>query len=320
MRSRRAFLATVAALVAARRTAAQAPFPARPIRLLVGQAPGGQTDTIARAVAHLWSERWRDGVVVENQAGASGAIAARSVAQAPPDGYALLLGSSASLVLATVTGEAGYDPLRDFTPIGRVARVSYALVARGGLGAAKLDEFVALARRRPGALTLATVGTGSNVAVLATRFARAAGIDVLQVPYKGGAPSVQALLVGEVDATICDLSAVTAHAAAGAMRILAVVGAQRSPLAPEVPTLGEAGYADVGDDPWYALVGPAGLPAPVIDALTAMLRATVRDNELRRRFAALGYTLFEDTPDAFTRALALELAQTRATLAARERR
>ena len=205
MTRRRAFLASVAALLAARPTAAQAPFPARPIRLLVGQAPGGQTDTIARAVARLWSERWRDGVVVENQAGASGAIAARSVAQAPPDGYSLLLGSSASLVIATVSGEAGYDPLRDFTPIGRVARVTYALVARGGLGTAKLDEFVALARRRPGAIALATVGAGSNVALYTTRFARAAGIDVLQVPYRGGAPSVQALLAGEVDATFCDL-------------------------------------------------------------------------------------------------------------------
>jgi len=320
MTDRRAFLATATALLVSRRVVAQAPFPARPIRLLVGQAPGGQTDTIARAVARLWSERWRDGVVVENQAGASGAIAARSVAQAPPDGYSLLLGSSASLVIATVSGEAGYDPLRDFTPIGRVARVTYALVARGGLGTAKLDEFVALARRRPGAIALATVGAGSNVALYTTRFARAAGIDVLQVPYRGGAPSVQALLAGEVDATFCDLSAVAAHEAAGAVRILAVMGAQRSPLAPEVPTLAEAGYAEVGDEPWYALVGPAGLPAPVIETLSAILRATVRDNELRRRFATLGYTLFEDTPDAFTRALAIELAQTRSTLAPRDRR
>jgi tripartite-type tricarboxylate transporter receptor subunit TctC len=320
MTDRRTFLAAAGAMLAARRAAAQATFPSRAIRLVVGQAPGGQTDTIARAVAHLWSGRWRDGVVVENQPGASGAIAARNVAQAPPDGYTLLLGSTASLVLATVSGEAGYDSLRDFTPIGRVARVSYALVARGGLGTARLDEFVTLARRRPGAVTLATVGPASSVAVLATRFARAAGIEILQVPYRSGAPSVQALLVAEVDATICDLSAVAAHAAAGTVRILAVVGAQRSPLAPEVPTLGEAGYADVGDDPWYALVGPAGLPAPVTGTLAALLHSTVREPELRRRFATLGYTVFEDTPDAFTRALARELAQTRSTLATEERR
>ena len=320
MTDRRAFLLTAAALLASPPAAAQPPFPTRTIRLLVGQAPGGQTDAIARAVAHRWSERWRDGVVVENQPGASGAIAARNVAQASPDGHVLLLGSSANLVLAPLAGEAGYDPLREFTPIGRVARVSYALVARGGLGTAKLDEFVALARRRPGAITLGTVGAASNVAVLATRFARAARIDVLQVPYRGGAPSVQALLAGEVDATICDLSAVAAQAASGAVRILAVVGAQRSPLAPDAPTLAEAGYPDVGDDPWYALAGPAGLPPPVVEALAAELRLTVRDAELRKRFASLGYTLFEDSPDAFARALALELARAQATLGARERR
>ena len=318
--SRRGFLgaAVAAALWPARSRASV--YPARTVRLMVGQAPGGQTDTIARAVAQRWSERWEVSVVVENQAGASGTIAARTVAHATPDGYTLLLGSSASLVLAPVTlGDVGYDPLRDLVVVGRVARVTYGLVVRAELGAATLREFVALARERPGALTLATVGPASNVGVLATRFARAAGIDLLQVPYKGGAPGVQALLAGQVDATICDLSLVRTQVAAGALRLLAMVGQQRSQLAPEVPTLRESGYADVGDDPWYALAAPAHTPAAVIDALYAAVRATTRDPEMRRRFGALGYEMFDESQADAARVLAAELAQARAALGEKPR-
>lgn len=316
MTGRRAFLGAAGAIGAAAWLPARASFPSRAIRLVVGQAPGGQTDGLARAVAQRWSERWRDGVVVDNASGASGTIAARTVARAAPDGHTLLVGSSASLVLAPAVDDVGYDPLRDFAPIGRLARVSYALVVRSGLGARTLADVVALARQRPGTLTVATVGRGSNVAVLASRFARAAGVELVPVPYRGGAPSVQALLAGEVDATICDLSAVAALAATGRLHVLAVVGEKRSPLAPEAPTLREAGYAGVGDDPWYGLVGPAGMPGPVLEALAAMVRATVQDPAFGRRFASLGYTAFDDTPEGFARDLAAEVAHARSLAAA----
>ena len=210
---------------------------------MVGQAPGGQTDTIARAIAARLSEHWRVAVVVENQGGVSGTIAARAVGRRRRDGYTLLAGSNASLVLApAATSDVGYDTLRDFVPIGRIARITYVLVVRSGIAATSVREFVALARARPGAITLATVGASSNVGTLATRFAQVAGIDFLQVPYRGGAPGIQAMLAGQVDATICDASAVVPHVAAGSLRLLAMIGAQRSTLAPEVPTMRESGY------------------------------------------------------------------------------
>lgn len=313
--SRRGFLGAAIAVTLWPMRSGASDYPVRPVRLLVGQAPGGQTDTIARAVAQRLSERWQMAVVVENQAGASGTIAARTVAHAPPDGHTLLLGSSASLVLAPVTlGDVGYDPLRDLVVVGRIARVTYGLVVRAELGTATLREFVALARERPGALTVATVGPASSVGILATQFARAAGIDLLQVPYKGGAPGVQALLAGQVDATICDVSAVRTQVAAGALRLLALVGPQRSQLAPDVPTLRESGYAGVGDDPWYALAAPAQTPAAVIESLYAAVRATTQDPEMRRRFGALGYEMFDESQADSARALSAELAHARATL------
>ena len=315
MIARRGFLAGALSLVLPARARA-AGYPARTVRLLAGQAPGGQTDAIARAVAHQFAERWQVAVVVENHGGASGTIAARAVAQAPSDGYTLLVGSNASLVLAPSTiGNVGYDTLRDFAPVGRVARVTYALVVRAGLDVATLHEFVALARRRPGAISVATAGPASSNHVIASRLAIAAGIEIFPVPYKGGAPALQALLAGEVDATVADVSSFLGHADAGSVRLLAMVGAQRSPFAPAVPTLRESGYRGVGDDPWYGILAPAATPAAIVDTVAAALRATVRDADMRRRFSALGYAMFDESPAEFSRALAAEIADTRESLA-----
>ena len=153
--------------------------------------------------------------------------------------------------------------------------------------------------------------------MLATAFARIAGVELLQVPYKGGAPSIQGLLAGDVDATFSDVATMAPALAQGALRLLAMVAGERSPLAPEVPTLREAGYEGVGNDPWYAVVAPAGTPAPVVDALASMLRETVRDEDLRRRVRALGYAMFDDAPAEFARALADEIARARAARAGR---
>ena len=314
MTGRRRFLAAAIAATIAPRAAGEAAFPSRAIRLLVGQAPGGQTDTIARALAQRWGDRWQVPVVVENHGGASGTIAARAVAQAAPDGYTLLVGSSANLVYAPLMQSAiVYDASRDFVAIGRIARVTYALAVRAGLPATSVAEFVALARAQPGGLTMATVGPASNVAQLALAFAREARIELLQVPYTGGALSVQGMLAGDVDATFTDVATMAPALAKGAVRLLAMVGTERSPLAPGVPTFREAGYAAIGDDPWYGLVAPARTPAPVVDALSAMLRHAVRDDEIRRRFAALGYVTFDEPPAAFARALGDEIARVRAS-------
>ena len=314
MTRRRDVLAAALALAVAPRVSADASFPSRALKLMVGQAPGGQTDTIARALAQRWTERFSVPVVVENQGGASGTIAARAVAQAAPDGYTLLVGSTANLVFApALQASTPYDTLRDFAPVGRIARVTYALFVRATLPAASVADLVALARVRPGAVTMATVGSASSVAMIAGAFARSAGVDFLPVPFKGSALGVQAMVAGDVDATFIDLSTAAPHLAQGTLRALALVGDERSPLAPGVPTLRESGYAGVGDDPWYALVAPVRTPAPVIDALSSMLREAVRDDALQRRFAALGIATFDDTPAAFARALGADVARVRAS-------
>jgi tripartite-type tricarboxylate transporter receptor subunit TctC len=162
---------------------------------------------------------------------------------------------------------------------------------------------------------MATVGPASTTGMMAAALARAARIELLAVPYKGGAPGVQAMLAGEVDATFTDLATVAPHVASGALRLVATAGRERSPLAPGVPTLPELGYTSIGEDPWYGLVAPAGTPARVVDTLSALLRDAVRDDDLRSRFRALGYAPFDETPAAFASALGEELARARATLA-----
>ena len=302
--------ATLAALPV--RVRAQA-YPSRAVRVLVGQAPGGQSDTIARIVATELAARWQQNVVVENHGGAAGTIAGRMAARAGADGYTLFVGSNAAITGAGMDAEtAGYEPLRDWAPIGRIARVGYVFPVRNDLGATTLDEFVALARARPGASTVATVGVGSNSSRGIVLFERAAGIRLLEVPYKGGAPGLQAVVAGQVDATFCDASLATPFAAAGSVRILASCGRSRLALLPAVPTFVEAGYRDVVVEPWYGIVAPAATPAAIVGELAAALRAVVTDAGVRQRFAALGYEAIVESAADFTAAMREELAQARA--------
>lgn len=295
------------ALAHAGRARAADVFPARPVRLLVGQGPGGQTDLIARTVAQRLAEEWRFPVVVENVVGASGTIAARQVATAAPDGHTLLLGSSSNLVYApAMRADVGYDALADFALVGRVARVTFVLVARASLPAADLGEFIRRARGEPGRYSISTVGPSSNSGVTTDLFAREAHIDVLVVPYKTGAPAVQAILAGEADATFCDYQLAQPHVASGALRYLAVVGARRAPMIPDVPTTAELGLPGIGSDPWYGLVAPAATPTSTIETLRAALARVRVDATVRARFDAAGYAVIDEPVPAFGQAIAAD--------------
>jgi tripartite-type tricarboxylate transporter receptor subunit TctC len=292
--------------------AAAASFPTRTVRLIVGQAPGGQTDTMARLVAPQFAARWNESVVIENHGGAAGTIAGRMVARAPADGHVLLVGSNATIASAALQAEtAPYDPVRDWAPVGRIARVGYVLAVRPGLGAATVREFVELARARAEGVSLATVGAGSNAALTLTRLERATGVRILEVPYKGGAPGLQAVVAGQVDATFCDLALALPHVPAGTVRILATAGNRRLALAPDVPTFAEAGLPGIVAEPWYGIVAPAGTPPAVIAELSAALHAALGDEDIRRRFAHLGYETIIETPEAFATAIRSEAEQAR---------
>ncbi len=195
--------------------------------------------------------------------------------------------------------------------MGRIARVGYVLAVRAGLDAATVREFVDLARVRAEGLTLATVGTGSNAARALGLLESAAGVKILEVPYKGGALSLQAVVAGQVDATFCDLALALPFVPAGTVRILATGGSRRLTLAPDVPTFAEAGLSGVVVEPWYGIVAPIGTPAAVITELSDALRAALNDKDIRRRFASLGYEAIIETPEEFAIAIRVEAEQAR---------
>ncbi len=307
---RRRSLAVACALalgpwVAGRATATR--FPARTVRIVAPQAPGGPSDTLARIAAQYFAARWKEGVVVENPGGAGGAIGARVVADAAGDGYTLLLASNAVMAAPPAGLEAaGFDALRTWAPIGGVARVGYVLAVRPGLGATTLGAFVAQARARPEALTVATVGPGSNSDKAVAQFERTAGIDLLAVPFKGQAPGLQAVVGEHVDAIFCDLALAQTHVSTGAIRLLAAGSRRRLALAPSLPTFAEAGVAGFVAEPWFGLVAPRGTPAAVVAEIAAALRAMRADPGVAQRFAALGYEAIDDTPDEFAAAIEAE--------------
>jgi tripartite-type tricarboxylate transporter receptor subunit TctC len=318
---RRSFLLrTPAAALApwlARAAAAQGEpprYPSRTVRVIAPQAPGGPSDTIARLVAQHFSERWKESVIVENLGGAAGTIAGRMVARSPADGYTLLVGSNAALASAAILTEgAGYDPVRDWAPIGRIVRVGYVLALRSSLGVSNVAELVALARQRAEPLTIATVGAGSNASRSVAQLSKAAGIPLLDVPYKGGAPGLQAVLAGVVDGTFCDLALALPHVTSGALRVPANVGRTRLTALPDVPTFAESGYPSLASEPWYGIVAPAGTPAPVLAEIAAALHAMQVDPQVLGRFRTLGYEAISETPEAFAAAIATEVAQARAS-------
>ena len=296
--------------VAARATVPR--FPSRPVRIVVPQAPGGPTDTLGRMAAHHFSARWKESVVVENSGGAGGTIGARVAADAPGDGYTLLVGSNAAIVAPPAGFDAAsFDPLHTWAPIGAIARVGYVFAVRPGLGAATIGAFVAQARARPGTLSVATTGAGGNSSKALALLERAAGITVIEVPFKGTSPALQAVVGGHVDAVFGDFILAQLHVAAGALRPLAVCSRRRLALAPGVSTFAEAGVPGVVVEPWFGLVAPKGTPPAIVAEVAAALRAMRVHPDVVQRFSTLGYEAIVDTPDEFALAIEAEMALVR---------
>ncbi len=322
--SRRRWIVRVGAGLAAiwlPRAGAATTYPSRVVRFIVGRAAGGPTDVIARIVAQEFGERWNQPVVVENRPGAAGTIAAHLVVQAPADGYTLLVGSNGPIASAPAEMEnPPYDPLRAWAPVGRIARSGYVLAVRRGLKATTVQEFVALAKAGPESVSMASAGPGSNSLLPITLLERAAGVRFLNVPYNGGAPQIQAVVSGEVDATFSDVAVVLPFAASGALRLLATCSRQRIAHAPDLPTFVESGFPGVVTEAWYGIVAPAGTPAAVIAELVSTLHSTLADADVHRRFDALGCEAVVETPDEFAAAIRFEYDQARALAEPKSRR
>lgn len=262
-------------------------YPNRPVRLVLGFAPGGQTDLIARLVAQRLSVHLGQSVVVENRAGADGVLASQQIARAEPDGYTLYLATATHAINVSLFKTANYDAVTDFTPISLIGEVPNLVVVKAGVSARNLAEFIADARARKGGLSYAT---GSSVTYLAAEsFNRAADIQAQRVPYKGAAPAMAALIAGDVDYTMVNgLGPVLPLLPSGKVRALAIAGSKRSPSAPDIPTASEAGMPGFTSTVWYGILGPARLPREVVERISAATRKLLSEPEVLSVFNAQG--------------------------------
>ncbi len=276
------------------------PFPTRPIRMLVGFAPGGATDIIARTMQQALSDRLGQAVIIENRPGASGMIATQEMIRAAPDGHTIGWLVSAHAGIAGIRGPAmPYDAVRDITPISMVAHLPAVVAVPAGSPARSLAGLIALARETPGGLSYSTSGPGGWQQFGVTEFSQRIGIGFVHVPYRGGGPSIQALLAGEVGFSFATPPSVQGMLQAGTLRGLAVTGAERSPEWPDLPTVAEAvplpGFQAMD---WYALAGPPGVPAERVARLAQAVHATLAQPAIAARLQALGTIVAPGAPEA----------------------
>ncbi|GAB2585490.1 tripartite tricarboxylate transporter substrate binding protein [Ramlibacter solisilvae] len=278
---------------------AQAAFPSRPVRVVVPFPAGGSADVIARGVSERLAKAWGQPVVVDNRPGAAGMIGADAVAKAPADGHTLLMTTTTLMQAPSLYGKAPYDPIRDLTAISELATTHLVLAAGPELPIQHVKDLPAHVARLGKALPYGTFGQGSSGHVQMEIFARAAKVPLVHVAYKGENPLVTDLLGGHVPLGTISAGSVLQHSRTGKVRPLAVAGASRSPLLPNVPTFEEAGFAGLERHGWLGLFAPAGSPAPLLERISADVNRALADPAVREHMIALGIALKGSTPLAF---------------------
>jgi len=292
-------------LFAATCTSAQS-FPARPLRLVVPYAAGGSTDVLARLIGQKLTENLGQAVVIDNRTGAGTLIATEIVAHAAPDGYTLLMATPPLVVANALYKSVPFDVARDFSAITNVAATSNVLVVHPSVQAQSARELIALAKAQPGRLTYGSSGIGGASHLAVALFASMAGVELLHVPYKGGALAVTDLLGGRLSLMFANLTTVQPHIKSGKVCALAIGTAQRSLVAPELPTVAEAGVAGYEANNWNGVVAPAKTPRTTIDLLQREIQRIVAAPELRARLLQSAFEPVADTPESFRRYLESE--------------
>jgi tripartite-type tricarboxylate transporter receptor subunit TctC len=263
-------------------------YPFKPVRLVVGLAPGGATDIMARTIAPALSEELGQPVVVDNRPGAAGSIGAALVAKAPADGYTLFLASSSFTSNAVLQANGSYDPLSDFAPITNIASAPFLLVTRVSLPTKTVAELLDYARAHPAKLNFASSGVGSTAHLTGELLKRSAGIDMTHIVYRGAGPALADVLGGQVDLMFASIVSSLPHAKSGKLRALAVTSAKRSAVVPDFPTVAEAGVPGFEMTGYFGLLAPARTPAPIVTAVHAAVQRTIRRREIVERLAADG--------------------------------
>ena len=305
---RRKFLylaASVATLPTLSRTARAEGYPSRPVRWIVGFAPGGGNDIVARLMGQWLSEHLGQPFVIENRPGAGTNIATEAVVNAVPDGYTLLFVAPSAAINATLYEKLNFNFIRDIAPIAGIMRIPNVMVVNPSVPAQTVPEFIAYAKANPGKVNMVSPGVGTSVHLSGELFKLMTGVDMVHVPYKGSAPSLTDLLGGQVQVTFATMPSSIGYIRAGRLRALAVTTAERSPALPEVPTVGEfvPGY-EVST--WYGVCARVGTPAEVIDKINSGINAGLADPAMRARLADLGGITIAGSPDDFGKLIANE--------------
>ncbi|TAK82977.1 MAG: tripartite tricarboxylate transporter substrate binding protein [Betaproteobacteria bacterium] len=300
------FIIACALLAAVAVPASAQNFPAKPVRLVVPFPPGGPADSLGRLLAEKLKQSWGESVIVENRGGAGGNIGAEAVAKAAPDGYTLLLNASNHVINSALLDKMPFDPIKDFTPITEVASYMLVLVVHPSVQANSLRELVALARSKPKSLLIANAGNGTPTHLTAALFAQAANIDAVHVPYKGAAPANTDLLGGQVHAMFNNPVNALPQVKAGKLRALAVTGAKRTELMPDLPTVAESGYPGFEATTWYGLFGPAGIPREVAERIHEHVLKALHSKDVQAKLAPQGWDIVGSSQPDFAAFLVAE--------------
>ena len=291
-------LVIMAALLAMTGAACAQNYPSKPIRFVAAFPAGGPSDIVARALGKRMSEMLGQPVVVDNRTGAGGNIGAEVVAKSPPDGYTVLLGGSYLTIAPSLYLKPPFDPVRDFAPIGLVVSNQYAMVSHPSVPARNVKELIRLAKAQPGKLNYASTGPGSPPRLCAELFKSMAGVDIVNVPYKGATPALIDMMGGHVDLYFGGISGTLPHIASGKINALAVTSSRRSSQLPNVPTVAETlpGYEIIT---WFGLLAPAGTPKEIVSRLSQVITAIIDEPEMRNYLIGQGVDPVTNTPEQF---------------------
>jgi tripartite-type tricarboxylate transporter receptor subunit TctC len=302
IRFTRALAALFAAglMLAAHAQSPAAPYPTKPIRVVVTFPPGGSADAIVRMLVPRLNEKLGQQVVVDNRPGAGGNIGLALVAKAPPDGYTLGVGAAGALSAnVSLYAHMPFDPIKDFKPVSMLAAIPFVIIGHPGLNAKTQRDLIALAKSEPGKLSIAHGGNGTAMHLSAELFEQMADIKLVEVPYKGSGPAALDVLAGQVPLAVVDLPSSLQQIKAGKLTAYAVTSPQRLPMLPDVPTVAEQGLAGYDSTGWFGVVAPAGTPAAIIDRLNAEITAALNDSEIKASMRNLGVEPAPSKPGEF---------------------
>jgi tripartite-type tricarboxylate transporter receptor subunit TctC len=288
---------------------AQEPYPSKPLRLILPFPPGGGTDILGRLLAERLAANLGQPVVTENRGGAGGNVGAEAAARSAPDGYTLVLVAPSLAISPTLYSKLNYDPVKDFAPIALVASVPNVMITHPSVPANNLQEFIALAKSKPGGMNFGSGGSGTSNHLAGELLNLTAGIKLVHVPYKGVNLAMNGVLAGEVHLAFIGIPVPAPHIKAGRLRALAVLARERSPILPDVPTAAEAGLGNFDVTTWYGILAPAGTPRPIVLRLNAELVKVMRDAEMKERLATMATDPLTSTPEEFGAYIQAEIAK-----------